>query len=58
MFEKPTLTRIKINATKFKALHGIPYVLGAIDGSHILIVAPPKDLASYYYQKGFYSILL
>jgi hypothetical protein len=39
-------------------LHGIPYVLGAIDGSHILIIAPPKDLASYYYHKGFYSILL
>jgi hypothetical protein len=58
VFEKPTLTRIKTNAIEFKALHGIPYVLGAIDGSHILIIAPPNDLASYYYQKGFYSILL
>jgi hypothetical protein len=51
IFEKPTLTRIKTNAIEFKALHGIPYVLGAIDGIHILIIAPPKDLASYYYKK-------
>ncbi len=58
IFEKPTLTRIKTNTIEFKALHGIPYVLGAIDGIQILIIAPPKDLASYYYEKGFYYILL
>lgn len=34
------------------------YQLGTIDGSHILIIAPPKDLPSCYCQKGFYSILL
>jgi hypothetical protein len=38
VFENPTLTKIKIIATKFEALHGIPYIFGAIDGSHIPII--------------------
>jgi len=39
-------------------LHEIPYILGAIDGSHIPIIAPSIDLALYYCRKGFYSVLL
>jgi hypothetical protein len=38
-------------------LHGIPYILGAMDGSHIPIVAPKVDPKSYHCQKGFYSTL-
>jgi hypothetical protein len=45
-------------ALKFEALHIILYIIGAIDGSHISIIAPPYDLVSYYCQKGFYSYLL
>ena len=42
----------------FGALHGIPYIAGAIDGSHIPILAPHEHTADYYYRKGFHSILL
>jgi len=45
-------------AAKFESLHGIPYILGAIDGSHISIIAPSIDCASHYCRKGFYSVLL
>jgi hypothetical protein len=27
-------------ASQFEALHGIPYIVGAIDGSHIPFLAP------------------
>jgi hypothetical protein len=39
-------------------LYGIPYILGAIHGSHIQIVAPKVDPKSYHYRKGFYSTLI
>ena len=42
----------------FEALHGIPYVVGAIDGSHIPIIAPEHHAADYYYRKIFHSVLL
>jgi hypothetical protein len=37
----PKLTKDKIKEIiySFESLHGIPYILGAIDGSHIPIVA-------------------
>jgi hypothetical protein len=56
--KKPTLARMNQISFEFEALHGIPYILGAIDGSHIPIIAPPYDPISYYCQKGFYSCLL
>jgi len=58
VFKKPTLVRMKNIASEFEALHGIPLVIGAIDGSHIPIIAPPHDPTSYYCRKGFYSCLL
>ncbi len=38
----PKLTKDKIKEItyRFESLHGIPYILGAIDASHIPIVAP------------------
>ncbi len=42
----------------FESLHGIPYILGAIHGNHIQIVAPKVDPKSYHYRKGFYSTLI
>ena len=45
-------------AAEFEALHGIPLIIGAIDGSHIPIIAPSNDPVSYYCRKGFYSCLL
>ncbi len=47
----PKLVKDKIKEidASFECLHGIPYILHAIDGSHILIVAPKVDSKSYYY---------
>ncbi len=55
----PKLTRDKIKEIiiGFESLHGIPYILGAIDGNHLPIVAPKVDPKSYC-QKGFYSTLI
>jgi len=43
---------------EFQSLHNIPYVVGAIDGSHISIIAPRLHAVDYYNHKGFHSILL
>lgn len=45
-------------AQEFQNLHNIPYVVGAVDGSHIPIVAPRLHAADYYNRKGFHSVLL
>ena len=45
-------------AQEFQNLHGIPYVVGAVDGSHIPIIGPRLHAADYYNRKGFHSILL
>ena len=45
-------------AQEFQDLHNIPYVVGAVDGSHIPIIAPRLHAANYYNRKGFHSILL
>jgi hypothetical protein len=58
VIEKQTATTLKRISAKFEELRGIPYVIGAVDGSHIPIIAPPIDPTSYYYRKGFYSALL
>jgi hypothetical protein len=42
-------------ARKFEELHGIPMILGAVDCSHIAILAPFHDPFSYYNRKGFHS---
>ncbi len=43
MIFKLTKNKIKEIIVGFESLHGIPYILGAIDGSHIPIVAPKVD---------------
>ena len=48
VFNKPTLVWMKKIATKFEALHGILLIIGAINGSHIPIIAPIHDLVSNY----------
>jgi hypothetical protein len=40
MIPKLTKNKIKEIIVGFESLHGIPYILGVIDGSHIRIVAP------------------
>lgn len=48
---------MKKYAKDFEALHGILFVIGAIDGMHIPIIAPRLHAADYYNRKGFQSIL-
>jgi hypothetical protein len=62
---KPTYVRwptiraeLKKLADGFECLRGIPRVVGAIDGSHIPIIAPREWPADYYNRKGYHSILL
>jgi hypothetical protein len=45
-------------AEGFEGFRGIPRIVGAIDGSHIPIIAPKRWPADYYNRKGFHSILL
>ncbi|MCO5556732.1 hypothetical protein L7F22_010284 [Adiantum nelumboides] len=45
-------------ALSFEAVRGIPFVIGAIDGSHISIIAPRENPTDYYNRDGFHSILL
>ena len=45
-------------AQEFQDLHQIPYMVGAINGSHIPIVASQLHAPDYYNRKGFHSILL
>ncbi len=51
----PKLTRNKIKeiTTSFEHLHGIPYILGAMDGNHIPIITPKVDPKSYYCLKVY-----
>lgn len=58
VIEKQTASTLRRIAAEFEELRGIPYVIGAVDGSHILIIVPPLDPISYYCRKGFYSALL
>jgi len=58
VIEKLTQVNMKTRTTEFESLQGIPYIIGAIDGSLVSIVAPSKDSPKYYCRKGFYSALL
>jgi hypothetical protein len=53
----PRFTRdsLQLISRKFEAKHGIPSNMGAIDCSHIAILAPYHDPFSYYNRKGFHS---
>ena len=42
----------------FEQQWGFPQCFGAIDGSHIPIIAPKNSHSDYYNRKGFYSIVL
>lgn len=42
----------------FKKAKDFPGVIGAIDGTHIKIRAPPRDAPSYINRKGYHSIIL
>ena len=47
----PSSTRSRILAQEFEVLHEIPYIVEAIDGPHILILAPIIGGEDYYCRK-------
>jgi hypothetical protein len=50
--------RLRVLAKDFERLHNIPYIIGAIDGSHIPVLAPVIGGEDYYCRKSFHSALL
>jgi hypothetical protein len=54
----PSPSQMQVINENFETLHGIPYVVGAIHDSHILIIAPEEHTADYYCRKKFYFVLL
>ena len=37
---------------------GLPQTVGAIDGTHIPIIAPSENSSDFYNRKGYYSIIM
>ncbi len=54
----PNKNRFRVFAKEFERLHNIPYIIGAIDGSHIPVLAPVIGGEDYYCRKSFHSALL
>lgn len=52
------LNYLKLSQIFKRRSHGIPGVVGAIDGCHIPCKAPIDNANDFYNQKGFYSIIL
>ncbi|XP_071951910.1 uncharacterized protein [Antedon mediterranea] len=54
----PVGDRLTTTVAGFNELHGFPQCAGAIDGSHIPILAPKESKADYFNRKGHYSVIL
>nr|XP_055057244.1 uncharacterized protein LOC129441619 [Misgurnus anguillicaudatus] len=54
----PSVDEVQIIIQGFRDRWGFPQCGGAIDGTHIGILAPPDCPADYYNRKGFYSVIL
>jgi len=52
----PTTEDYSVTASAFERKHGIPNVVGCIDGTHIPVKAPANDRDSYVNRKGYTSI--
>ena len=58
-FEKLTKERVEIISQEFQNLHGIPYIVGTIDGSYIPIaVLYQYEAQPYNCQKGLHAMIL
>ena len=53
----PNENKFRILAKEFERLHNIPKIIGAIDSSHIPVLAPVIDGENYYCRKSFHSAL-
>lgn len=51
-------SHFRVLASKFKELHGISYVIGAIDGLYIPVLALVVGGEDYYCRESFHSTIL
>ena len=51
-------SQFRILTSRFEKLQDIPYIIGAIDGSHIPILAPLIDGQDYFCRKSYHSAIL
>ena len=58
LVQTPNESQFRVIASRFEQLHGIPYIIGAIDGSHIPVLAPVIGGEDYYCRKSFHSAIL
>jgi hypothetical protein len=56
--QTPSKSQFRILALKFEQLHRKPYIICAIDGLYILVLAPVIGGENYYCRKSFYSTIL
>lgn len=54
----PSAQRMTDTVNGFKERWDFPQCVGAIDGTHIHIVAPSECSADYYNRKSRYSIIM
>ena len=54
----PTGEDLAIVVNGFETQWGFPQCAGAVDGTHIPIVAPEECRTDYFNQKGFYSVIM
>ena len=52
----PTVDRARRNMECWRGQTGIPGIIGAIDGTHIIIEKPDSDAQDYVDREGNYSI--
>ena len=54
----PTGAKLRAIRDGFKTKWGFPQCIGAIDGTHIPIIAPKEHPTDYFNRKGYHSILV
>lgn len=53
-----TIPEIQAIMTGFEKKTGFPMCVGALDGTHIPVIAPVNYPTDYYNRKGWYSVVL
>jgi hypothetical protein len=58
-----TFVKFPRNQTVLDVVNGFaklvfPQTIGAIDGTHIPIIAPSENSSDFYNRKGYYSIIM
>ena len=55
--QTPSESQFRVLASRFEKLHIIPYIIDAVDGSHISVLAPLLGGQDYYCRKSFHSAI-